>query len=110
MHWWWNCEGFERELLDPESVPGLASTMILVELHDFIDPSISTLIADRFRPSHDIELFRATERDPDTVPAVAELPLRTQKRVISEGRPTDPHPMEWMFLTPHALSESKHRE
>jgi hypothetical protein len=102
-----DCEGFEKELLDPKSVPGLASTMILVELHDFMDPSISTLIAERFRPSHEIEVFRATERDPETVPAVAELPLRTQKQVISEGRPTDPHPMEWMFLTPHSYSSTQ---
>jgi hypothetical protein len=95
-----DCEGYEKELLDPALVPGLSSTMILVELHDFVDPTISHLIGERFAPSHHIEVFRSTERNPETVPAVAALPAELQREVVCEWRPIDPYPMEWMFMTP----------
>jgi hypothetical protein len=39
-----DCEGFELEVLDPVTAPQLASTDILVELHEFIKPGITDMI------------------------------------------------------------------
>jgi SAM-dependent methyltransferase len=45
-------EGGERDLLDPVAFPALAGMDILVELHDLIDPSLSTDIPARFGATH----------------------------------------------------------
>jgi hypothetical protein len=102
-----DCEGYEKDLFDPAAVPGLVSTLILVELHDFVDPTISKLISERFAPSHRIEVFRATERDPSLVAAVAVLSAEDQQVAVSEHRPTDPYPMEWMLLTPRSTVDER---
>jgi hypothetical protein len=95
-----DCEGFERELLDPVLVPNLASTLILVELHDFIDATISGVIHHRFASTHDIQRFGATQRNPASAPAIWGLPFEIQQEAVDEMRPTTPGPMEWMFMTP----------
>ncbi len=100
-----DCEGYESELLNPAVVQGLTSTLILVELHDFVDPTISKQIRTRFAQSHDIEVFQATTRTLGTVPAVATLSVEDQKVAVDELRPAKPYPMEWMLLTPRATDE-----
>jgi hypothetical protein len=45
-------EGYEVELLDPERVPDLARTDLLVEVHDSRVPGCRDLIASRFRATH----------------------------------------------------------
>ena len=47
-------EGYEVTLLDPNLVPELADTWILVELHDRFEPSLSDIIENRFRDTHRI--------------------------------------------------------
>ena len=47
-------EGGEMEVLDPVRAPSLVGADLLVEPHDFVHPGVSSLILERFRPSHDI--------------------------------------------------------
>jgi hypothetical protein len=58
-------EGAEKELLNPEAFPSLRKMDVLVELHDFGDPTISKTILPRFEPSHTIEIIKNRTSLPD---------------------------------------------
>jgi hypothetical protein len=90
-----DCEGCEKELLDPVLVPALAEADLLVEIHDFIDPSISSTLAKRFQATHDIELFSMQERDGFHLPQVDDLPPDHRRFAVWEGRPAG---MQWAWM------------
>lgn len=48
-------DGGEKDLLDPGRFPWLRDTIILLELHDCFLPGLSSLIRERFTPSHRID-------------------------------------------------------
>jgi hypothetical protein len=50
-------EGGEGDLLDPAKAPGLLAADILVETHDGMRPNLSNILAQRFAPSHDVQVF-----------------------------------------------------
>lgn len=90
-----DCEGCELDLLDPAVVPPLRGWRILVELHDFIHPSISATIQRRFERSHDIRLI--DEQPPGAVPELAGLPPSKRAQALDERRPER---MRWADLRP----------
>lgn len=92
-----DCEGCELELLRPDLVPPLRCWPIIVELHDFVDASITATIVERFSLTHDVQLVEGTGRDPAAVPELAGLDRRARAAVLSEFRPTA---MRWGVLTP----------
>lgn len=92
-----DCEGCELQLLRPDLVPALRRWPIIVELHDFVDASITATIVERFSPTHDVQLVEGTGRDPGAVPELAGLDGRARAAVLSEFRPTA---MRWGVLTP----------
>ena len=94
-----DCEGFEVELLDLTRAPALATTDLIVELHDFVDPTISATIIERFAPTHNIEIVDARPRNPSDYPILATLTPKFQRFTLNEGRPTEPHPMQWAVIT-----------
>lgn len=51
-------EGGEKALLDPLSFPALSGCDIIVEMHDVFDPSISTLLIERFSKTHHLEIVK----------------------------------------------------
>ncbi len=59
-----DCEGFERELLTPTSVAGLARADLIVECHDFSEPGLCERLAALLRPTHEVEVVREGGRDP----------------------------------------------
>ena len=90
-------EGAERDLLDPSRVPRLCDAWILVELHDFVDPQISTILRRRFDATHRVTCYRAAPRTVRDVPAVAGMSARGLLRLADEGRPAL---MEWFWMEP----------
>lgn len=82
-------------MLDPAYVPQLCEASVLVELHEFIRPGVSTLIPQRFSQTHDIRVIRSTNRHIDELPAI-----RLRKQVVmelaSERRPCR---MTWLWMT-----------
>jgi hypothetical protein len=68
-----DCEGAEYDLLDPQKVPQLCSTDMLVELHDFLNPHITPAIVKRFEATHKIKLIDAQKRDVDRYQALKAL-------------------------------------
>lgn len=95
-----DCEGAELTLLDPVAVPGLRTTTILVEIHDFVDRSIGATIAGRFVATHCVDLLVSVPRVADDLPSALSLPERAAHAVMDEGRPQLPHPMSWAWMRP----------
>lgn len=59
-----DCEGFEQELLNLETIPGLAGATVLCELHDFYAPGLTGTLVQRFKETHSIEIIDETPRTP----------------------------------------------
>lgn len=92
-----DCEGFEKVLLDPASVPSLLTASIVVEVHDLFDPEISAVLRSRFRATHDISVVRTRDRRPEDYPSLAGFEADEARLAVSEFRPA---PMEWFVMTP----------
>lgn len=91
-----DCEGCEKDLLDPARVPGLSGADLLVELHDFVDPAISATLIARFSGTHEITLVEA-RGDRSDYPAGILQPLDPGQRRLAlwEGRPAG---MRWAWM------------
>ena len=90
-----DCEGCELGLLDPVRVPNLRVSDVLVELHDFIDRSISPTIISRFADTHEIALVSGLERDPSNYPALETFNDWDRRVAVTEFRPER---MQWAFM------------
>lgn len=91
-----DCEGFELSLLRPDVLPGLRQCDVLVELHDFINSTISHTICERFAPTHTITIVDSKERVPDDNLALSGLTPQEQSLAMDEFRPAG---MQWAFMT-----------
>ncbi len=94
-----DCEGAERELLDPQHVPSLLRSLILVEIHPFEVSDIQELIQTRFAATHRIRTIQQGARNVH-VPELQLVHENDKYLLCSEGRPIT---MEWMFLVPNTL-------
>jgi hypothetical protein len=93
-----DCDGCEGTLIDPRTTPELRDATIIVELHDFIDPSISTTIVRRFTDSHVVALIDSADRDPARFAQLLEpIPTDDRAQALDEARPA---PMRWAVMTP----------
>jgi precorrin-6B methylase 2 len=92
-----DCEGAEAQVLDPTQAPMLAQATILVELHDFVDPTISRTITKRFEDSHAIEIVAAQPKTLRHYPHLQHLAPADAWNAIQEHRPGV---MEWALLRP----------
>lgn len=94
-----DCEGAELELLDPAAVPALRESAAVVELHDFVDPSISRTLVERFAPTHDTALVSEPAREPHELPELRELSAEERRLAVDELRPAS---MSWLVAAPRA--------
>jgi hypothetical protein len=94
-----DCEGFEAELLDPERVPELRTTDILVELHEFIVPGVTEALLSRFHETHAVQLVDTVERRPEDYPVLNGVAPEDRYWAVREGRPTG---MQWAYFTQRA--------
>ncbi len=100
-------EGAEMTLLDPKVVPGLARCAVLVEIHDFVDENLSSVIRSRFQETHDIVEIDQRARTLDDFPLSTPLGsgrLLSKRYVksMNEGRPAR---MNWFAMTPKGQSQ-----
>jgi hypothetical protein len=96
-----DCEGYEKELLRPDRLPALRTCDLLVELHDFVDRTITSTITSRFAATHDITLIRSEERDPALYPALTRLAPEDRRRALDELRSER---MSWALMTAKSSS------
>jgi hypothetical protein len=92
-----DCEGYERVLLDPEAAPKLRGWPILVELHEFLDASITQTIEQRFAETHVVELIDGEDRAADGLEALSFTSRRRRAALLGERRPGR---MRWAHLRP----------
>ena len=82
-----DCDGAETELLDPEAIPELASSTLIVEAHDLWFEGITPELRRRFEPTHAVEEIPTRERFVDHFPQLGDdIPLVTRQLAISEFR------------------------
>lgn len=84
-------EGAEKDLLDPASYPALRNMDIIVELHDSLDPTLSTLVPRRFEATHEITLVKQAGRATPLPPLFERLGHLDQLLAVWEWR-TGPTP------------------
>lgn len=89
-------DGGEMELLRPDVCPRLATTDILVEVHDRIVPGVTEAIRNRFSITHTIEYIRQTPRtEADIPPGIAidpELAILAMDECRGDGN-------DWLWMT-----------
>jgi hypothetical protein len=95
-------EGYEAKLLDPETVPALATAAVLVELHDFIIPGITEELKNRFSATHRIKHIWQQPRSRSQFPwrtfGTGLLPKTYLDWSVSEWRPVR---MAWLWMEPN---------
>jgi SAM-dependent methyltransferase len=94
-------EGYEETLTDPERLPAVLQTTLLIELHDFAVPGVSSLVLARFAGSHRVSVIHAdppSARDAVGAAEAAVLPRRLRRWVVDEHRPAG---MRWAICEPH---------
>jgi precorrin-6B methylase 2 len=104
-----DCEGYEKELFTAELVPHLAKHDLLIEVHDFMDIEISSLIRQRFQGTHCIATIRSvddiTKAHTYSFTELEGFSLAQKRQLLAEGRPAI---MEWLYMTPIQIqSDSK---
>jgi hypothetical protein len=90
-----DCEGAEMQILDFTQAPSLQKADVLVELHDFLDPTISMTLLSRFERTHSVTLIDSRERDPAAYPLLRSLSWRDQRLALVEFRPGK---MQWAYF------------
>jgi hypothetical protein len=92
-----DCEGYELELLRPDRVPALREATILVELHDFLRPDITTEVFRRLSPTHHLELVNQEPRRLTDFPLLSHFSERRSRVILDELRPAS---QQWLFALP----------
>lgn len=109
---WCDVEGYEDVLLDPQRVPALRETWVVVELHDGKNPGVSERVREAFGNSHEIEVVWQQERSARDFWIADRLPGSFSPdllgSMIDEGRPvrSEAERMCWYFMRPRALGQA----
>jgi hypothetical protein len=89
----------------PRSYPNGGSRLklstILVELHDFVKPTITNTIIDRFHATHDVILVTSRRKNLSDWPVLEGLSPADMELAVAEHRPVVPRPMQWAVLRPN---------
>jgi len=92
-----DAEGDERLLIDPVRIPVLATSFLIVECHDHVDPGITQMLVERLSPTHELSAVREGPRDPNAVPFLSELDGLDRALALCEFRPRTMH---WLIGMP----------
>jgi len=97
-----DCEGAERELMDPVQVPWLATSALCVELHEFAAPGATDALRSRFATTHDLTIAVQAPRDAAAWASRAGIATADAARMCDDGRLWEgAHlPGRWLLATP----------
>ncbi len=99
-----DCEGFEKQLFTPAACLALAGHDVLIEVHDFIDLEISTVLKQNFAATHDIRVIQSLDDIAKihqySFPELAGYGLLARRELVGEYRPSI---MEWYFCSPKVV-------
>lgn len=88
-------EGYEKELLHP-TITKLSRATILVEVHDFIVPGLSSELVNRFKGTHKIQRIDERKRQKDDL----KLSFPIRDALFSRTNEWRDSNMHWLLLTP----------
>jgi hypothetical protein len=104
---WCDCEGYERKLFNRALASRLADHDVLIEVHEFIYPSLPQELRQIFSGTHDIEVIRSV---PDFIrpaifpqPHLKDAPSDVQIAMMAELRPAD---MKWFWCQSRSTSSA----
>lgn len=97
-----DCEGAEKDLIDDLAVKSLGNADLIIECHDFKDPSITPLLCQRLKETHRIDLIYEGPRDATTIPALRQMGSFERAVALCEWRPTLMH---WLACWSKTRSE-----
>lgn len=92
-----DAEGAERSLIDPDLIPALARTTLIIESHDFIHAGTTETLIARLEPTHDVAVGREGGRDPNAYPSLQRFNSLDRWLVMCEYRPET---MRWVHAVP----------
>ena len=94
-------EGGEIDLLDPEAVPQLRQTDILVETHDAFVNRVTETLIDRFWRTHNVECYTAQDRLVADFPPgfLSFLPRLCPQLAVALMEERRTGVQRWLFLT-----------
>lgn len=96
-----DCESYEKELFTEKSLRNLTGCDILVEIHDFMDITISSTLFPLLSATHDVQVIKSIDdiekAKTYAYPQTDNLDLLTKKELFAERRPAI---MEWYYCTP----------
>ena len=96
-----DCEGAERQLIDPGRAPWLRHARLLIEVHEVSDPDLPGELEERLEGSHSVELIAPGKRyvwDPEYAMGWrAGLSPAQQEMVMAELRPVR---TPWLWAVP----------
>lgn len=92
-----DCEGYELQIFTEQTVPLLKEVILIIELHDFIDRSISLTLKLLLSNSHELEIVETSKRSITDYPLLKGFNTFQQIRALDELRPEK---MQWLIATP----------
>lgn len=92
-----DCEGCEVDIFSEAVIERIREATILVELHDFLNPAISGMMAARFGRTHALAFVATRPRSATAYPSLRALPVEDQRFALDEGRPGH---QEWLLCAP----------
>jgi hypothetical protein len=95
-------DGYERELLNPSTIPWFSSADFIVELHDCVVPGISDEIRRRFSPTHQITEFKQTGVPIERYPILKGLTCIEIEAMIGTDRRL---PQNWFYMESRSKSK-----
>jgi hypothetical protein len=96
-------EGYEDELIDLATCPGVAKAHLLIELHDFVSEELGDRIAERLAGTHRIAEIREQRRTMNDFPiAISALRrLAFKKLYLRSMNEHRGNRMRWFYCEPH---------
>lgn len=92
-----DCEGAERELLQPETVRWLAAAEIVVEVHEFMAPGVSDALRRRFADTHALQVISTAGLAYARYPILRRLTFAEIHAMVGEERA---QLMDWFHFAP----------
>ena len=89
-------EGNEHSVLNINNIPNLINCDILIELHVFLIPNITSILTNRFNKTHNINIIFDNNLRTIDNNVYIDISENNLKFLVDENRPAS---MSWMFLT-----------
>jgi hypothetical protein len=103
-----DCEGFERDLIDPVRISWLADSALCVELHDFAAPGATDTLVARLGNTHDLTVVEQQPRDAAAWASRAGIDLADAAQMCDENRRWGDvrNRGRWLLATPHSRTRT----